>query len=262
LTQRGLAHARRPDQAQDWRFHLVHALLYREVFKDAVLDLVEAVMVFVEDALGIHQVVLDLGLLAPGQRGEHIDVVTHHRRFGRHGRHQLEFFQLTLGLLACLGGHLGGLDLFLDLIDVCAILALSEFLLNGLDLLVQIEVALALFHLALHTAPDALVHVQYVNLALQLLKEVFQTQLHIRQIEHTLLVFQLQRQMCRNGVGQTARIVDAGDRSQNLGRNLLVQLDVLVKLLHHRTAQRLDLAGLVILGLDLARHGRCRGSEV
>jgi hypothetical protein len=67
LAQRGLAHAGGPHQAQDGRLDLVHALLHREVFQDAVLDLVQAVVVFVEHILGIAQVVLDLGLLAPGQ---------------------------------------------------------------------------------------------------------------------------------------------------------------------------------------------------
>jgi hypothetical protein len=89
-----------PDQAQDGRLDLVDALLHREVFEDAVLDLLEAVVVFVEHVLGVAQVVLDLGLLAPGQAGQHVDVVAHHRRFGGHGRHQLELLELALGLLA------------------------------------------------------------------------------------------------------------------------------------------------------------------
>jgi hypothetical protein len=47
LTQRGLADAGRPDQAQDRRLELVDALLHRKVLEDAVLDLVEAVVVLV-----------------------------------------------------------------------------------------------------------------------------------------------------------------------------------------------------------------------
>jgi hypothetical protein len=66
LAQRGLAHAG-PPQAQDGRLDLVHALLHGEVFEDAVLDLLQAVVVFVEHLLGVGQVVLDLGLLAQGR---------------------------------------------------------------------------------------------------------------------------------------------------------------------------------------------------
>ena len=259
LAQRGLAHARRPHQAQDGGLHLVHALLHREVFEDAVLDLLQAVVVLVEDVLGMGEVVQDLGLLAPRQAGEHVDVVAHHRRFGRHGRHELELLEFALGLLARFGRHARGLDLLFDLLDVRAFLALAQFLLNRLDLLVQVEVALVLFHLALHAATDALVHVEDVHLAVELLEQVFQTALDVGQVEHELLVLQLERQVRGNGVGQAAGIVDAGDRSQDLGRNLLVQLDVLVELLHHRTAQRFDLAGTVLLACRL--HGRDRGRE-
>ena len=50
--------------------------------------------------------------------------------------------------------------------------------------------------------------------------------------------------MGRNGVGQTARIIDAGDRRQNLGWDLFVQFDVLVKLLHHCSTQSLNFTRL------------------
>ncbi|MCY1535577.1 hypothetical protein D9M68_709890 [compost metagenome] len=85
LPQRGLADTRWAHEAQDGCLYLVDALLHREVFKDAVLDLLEAVVVGVEHGLGIGQVVLDLGLLAPRQADEHVDVVAYHRGFGRHG---------------------------------------------------------------------------------------------------------------------------------------------------------------------------------
>ena len=52
-----------------------------------------------------------------------------------------------------------------------------------------------------------------------------------------------------NGVGQTAGVVDAGNRRQDLRRDFLVEFDVEVELLHDRAAQGLDFAGLV------ARHG-------
>ena len=217
-------------------------------------------MVFVEDALGIHEVVLDLGLLAPRQRGEHVDVVTHHRRFGRHGRHELELLELSLCLLARLSWHLSELDLFLDLLDVRPLVALAQFLLDGLDLLVQVEVTLVLLHLAFDAATNLLVHVEDVHLAVELLEQVFEARLHIRQVQHHLLVFELEGQVRSDGVRQTAGIVNAGDGSQNLGRNLLVELDVLVKLLHHGAPQGLNFAGLV--GVRRGLHRRHGGHEV
>ena len=201
-------------------------------------------MVLVQHVLGKRQVVLHLGLLGPGQRGEHVDVVAHDGRFGGHRRHQLELLQLRVGLLLGLLGHLGELDLLLDLLDVGAFFAFAEFLLDRLDLLVQVEVALVLLHLALHAATDLLVDVQDVDLALDLLEQVLQPLLHAAQVEDDLLALELQGQVRCDGVGQAARVVDAGDRGEDLRRNLLVQFDVLVELLHHRAAQGLDLGGL------------------
>ena len=53
-------------------------------------------------------------------------------------------------------------------------------------------------------------------------------------------------------------IVDAGDGGQDLGRDLLVELDVLVKLLRHRATQRLDLTGRCSVS---GRHGHHLGAE-
>ena len=51
LAERGLADAGRADQAQDRTLHLAGALLHREIFEDAFLDLLQAVMILVEDYL-------------------------------------------------------------------------------------------------------------------------------------------------------------------------------------------------------------------
>jgi hypothetical protein len=49
-----------PDQAQDRALQLVDALLHREVLEDALLDLLQAVVVLVQDLLGGGEIVADL----------------------------------------------------------------------------------------------------------------------------------------------------------------------------------------------------------
>ncbi len=166
MAQRGLAHAGWPHQAQDRRFDLVHALLHREVFQDPVFDLVQTKVVLVQDVFGVGQIVLELGLFAPRQTNQNIEVVAHDRGLGRHGRHELELFELAFGLFAGLSRHFGGLDLLFDFLDVSALFAIAQLFLDGLDLFIQVEVALVLFHLALDAATDALVHIQDVDLVL------------------------------------------------------------------------------------------------
>ena len=199
-------------------------------------------MVSVQHLFSIRQIMLDLGFFRPRQARQHIDVVAHHRGFGRHGRHQLELLELRFGFLARLCRHPGSLDLLLDLLEIGAILALPQLLLNRFDLLVQIKIALVLLHLSLYTTTDFLVDIQDIDFALQLLEEILQPLFHVCQIQNQLLVVQFQRQMRRNRVGQTTRIINPGNRCQDFRGNLLVQLDVLIELLRHRAAQRLHFA--------------------
>ena len=209
----------------------------------------------------MRQVVLDLGLLRPRQVDQRVDVVAHDGGLGRHRRHQLELLQLGVGLLARLLGHLGGLDLLLELLDVGALFAVAELLLDRLDLLVQVVLALALLHLALDAAADALFDLQDVDLVLELLEQLLQPLVDVDQVEHRLLVLELERQVRGDRVGQAAGIVDAGDRGQDLGRDLLVQLDVLVELLRHGAAQRLDLAASASVSRRHRRRPRRRSAR-
>ena len=51
LAERGLADAGRTDQAKDRAPQLVDPLLHRQIFDDALLDLLQTVMILVEDLL-------------------------------------------------------------------------------------------------------------------------------------------------------------------------------------------------------------------
>ena len=57
LRERRLADAGRPDEAEDRALELLHQRLHREVLEDALLDLLQAVVVLVEDLLGLVDVV-------------------------------------------------------------------------------------------------------------------------------------------------------------------------------------------------------------
>jgi hypothetical protein len=152
--------------------------------------------------------------------------------------------------------HLGRLDLFLDLFDVRAFFAFTQFLLDRFHLLIEVEVALVFLHLAFDAAADFLVDVEDVYFALELLIEVFEPRLDVVQIQDHLLRIKLERQVCGNRVGQASGIVDAGDRREDFGRDFLVEFDVVVKLLHHGAAQCFNFAGLVACNHD-SRFNRC-----
>lgn len=227
--------------------------MHGKVLENAFLDLFQPVVVVVEHPLGIADRVVDLALSLPGQVDQRIDVVAHHRRFRRHGRHQLQFLELAIGLLARLLGHMRGDDLLLELFDVGAFLAFAQLLLNGLDLLIQVVVALAFLHLLFDAPADPLLDLQDVDLGFQLGQQPFQALGGHDDLEHLLFLLQLERQMRGDGVGQAAGVVDTGQRGQDLGRNLLVQLHILLELRDDGAAQRLGLRTLQGIGLD-RRH--------
>src|SRR6202521_2008317 len=76
-AERGLADAGRADQAQDRAGQLVGALLDREILDDALLDLLQAEMVVVEDLLGVDEILLDLAPLVPRDRQQPVEIVAH-----------------------------------------------------------------------------------------------------------------------------------------------------------------------------------------
>jgi hypothetical protein len=235
---------RRPDEAQDRSLELVDALLDREILDDSLLDLLESVVVGVEHLDRGREILADLALLAPGQREQRVDVVAHDRRLGRHRRHHLELLEFGERLAFRLLRHACGLDLLFHFVEIGVLVALTQLLLDRLHLLIQVVLALALFHLPLHAAADALFDLQDVHLALELPQEMLEALADVAHLEHFLLLLELERQVSRDGVGQAAAVVDSGHRCQDLRWNLLVELYVLVELRKQRTAHRFDLVRL------------------
>ena len=168
LGQRGLADARRAGEGEDRRLRLLDERADGEELEDAVLDLLEAVVVLVEDLLGALEIAALLRLLVPGHGDQPVEVVARDGRFGRHRRHRLEPLQLLDRLLLDLLGHLRLFDLLLQLLDLVALLVLAaQFLLDRLHLLVEVVLLLRLLHLLLDARLDAAIDLELVDLGFE-----------------------------------------------------------------------------------------------
>ena len=241
LAKRCLADARRPDEAEDGPLELVRPRLHGEILKDALLDLLQAIMLLVEDRLRFGDVLLDLSLDPPRDRQQPIEIVANDRRLGRHRRHLLKLLQLGKRLVLGLFRQLRVLDLFLELGDIVALVGIAEFLLNCLHLLIQIVLALRLLHLALDARTDLTLDLENGNLAFHQRIDALQPLGDACGFEHILLVGNLYGEVRCDRIGELRVILDLADVAQNLGRDLFVELHVALELRHDRTRQRLKL---------------------
>ena len=255
LAERGLADAGRADQAQDRALDPLHALRDRQVFDDAFLDLVEAVVILVEHLLRGRDVVVHLGALLPRHLDQPVDVVAHDRGLRGHRRHQLQLVELGLRLLARLLRHAGLGDALFQLAElVRGVLEVAELLLDRLHLLVEVVLALALLHLRLHAAADLLLDLQHLHLALDHGHDLLEARAHVLRFQDLLLFGKLERHVRGDGVGEAPGLLDAGERGQDLRRHLLVELDVLLEVRHDRARQHVHLALVVLLDVGQRRH--------
>src|SRR5262249_60247196 len=77
FAERGLADARRTDQTKDRTGQLVGALLHGEIFDDALLDLLETIVIGIENLLGERQILLDLRFFVPRNQEQPLELIAH-----------------------------------------------------------------------------------------------------------------------------------------------------------------------------------------
>ncbi len=161
LGDRGLARPRRPEEEQDGPARdgagarlaagvLGAQLAHGEELEDPLLDVGEAEVVALEDAPRLRQVHVIVGPRLPGQIGDPLQPRQEELRLRRGLAAQaLEPAEIA----AHLGQHLGGdarrRDAGLDAAQRVAPLLLAQLLLDGLELLAQVELALPLADLHL-----------------------------------------------------------------------------------------------------------------
>ncbi len=124
--------------------------------------------------------------------------------------------------------HPSGVDLLLQLIKF-ALFAAAEFLLDGLDLLVEVVLFLGALHLALDARLDGAVHVELFDLDVEHVADAAEALDGVEDFQQFLLLFDGELQIGGNGVGELGGIVvaDGGDHSLVVQR--LAELDVLLE---------------------------------
>ena len=256
LAERGLAHAGRPDEAQDGRLALRVELAHREELEDALLDLVQTEVVLVEDATRLGEIDLRFARELPGQLDQPVEVAARHRVLGGRLGHALQALQFLARMLLHFLRHAGLGDGLLELaLRVAALLALAQLLLDGLELLAQDELALALVHRLLGALVDLARELEHLDPMGQQLQHLVEPRLHVERLQQRLLLGGLDVHEAGDHVGQRARRGEVLHRRHQLLRRLRQQLEHLGRPLLELQEARLDiLAGRGAVGETL--HAR------
>ena len=171
-AEAGLAHARRAHEAEDRPLDVGLHLADGQVLEDALLDLLQVVVVVVQDLLGLDEVDLGLRALAPGQRHQPVEVGAGDGVLGGGRGHLGRGGPARAGPPswpppACPPSRSSRELVVLALLVV----AVAQLLLDGLHLLAQVVLALVLLELGLDLALDLVADLQHLEVLDQHLVE-------------------------------------------------------------------------------------------
>ena len=183
-----------------------------------------------------------LGGHAPGQLDQPLEVGADDAVLGGRRRQALEASQLALGLLAGVLGKVRRLDPLPQLVDLGLLLVgLAELLLDRLQLLAQVVLALALLDLRLDLRLDLGAELDHLQLAGQDLREAAQPPADVHLLEQLLLLLGRDPKRAGDQVGERGGVVDVGDRELQLLGQVGDLLDDLGEGALHVAGQRLEL---------------------
>ena len=231
LAERRLAHARRADEAQDRAAALRVELAHRQVLEDALLDLLEAVVVVVEDAarpLDVDGLRVEL---RPGQRDQPVEVGAHHRVLAARLGHPLEALQLLARVLLDLRRHAGLRDGFAELGHLAALALVAQLLLDLAHLLAQQDLALAVVDLLLGLLLDLARQLQHLDPAGEVVRDGLEPVADVGDLQHRLLLRRAHVQEARDHVGERRGRLHGLDGVGQFRRRLGQQRDGLDRLL-------------------------------
>ncbi len=256
LAERGLADPGRTDEHQDraraaavdrHQTTLGTELAHREVLEDALLDVLEAVVVLVEDPGRIEHVEGVLGTHAPRQFQDGVEPRTDPAVLGALLVRALQLVELALDGGAHVIGEVRRVDPRSQVV-AGVLVELAELLADGVHLTAQQELALGLLHALLDVGADALAQREVTQGLAGPLEHQAQPVLDVDRLEHSRLLLEVQVRRVAGGVRQRTRLGHAVEHTDESGRAALGE-DVL----HHRAVLPCQLVDGATLGALLDR---------
>ena len=257
----GLANTRRADEADDLALDIRGQFADSQHFQNAVLDLFQAIVVAVQDALCLGNVKVILGERIPGQVQAGIQIGADDRALlvaALHLGQAVHFFEeLLLPLLVQVQGR----DLAAVLLRLGGgVVVLAQLLADHVQLLVQVVVALVFVHRFVHFLGDLFVDLQHPALPVHLFNQQLQAAQQRALVQNGLFVLKTEQQVGRDVLGQEDRVRAGGDGKHHVLADVRVEGQQLVKTLFDVADQHIHFGLLLRLCL-LDRGGTDRGQQ-
>ncbi len=256
LAHGGLADAGRADQADDGALRILLELAHGKVLDDPFLHVLQAVVILVEDVHGLLDIEGFHRVVVPRKGNDGFQVVARDGELGRVGLHERKLLQLLVDLLLDLAGE--G-ELFHGVLEPLHVGSLgihrhAEFGLDGLHLLLEEILPLALGDLLAELLLDLLLDLQELLLLLDEDEHVLHARLHVGHLEDLLLLRAVDVEDGGDEVGDLPRVIDVHHGQAHLFREEVVVLRDLLHLADERARERLHLGCIDVRVLQVLRH--------
>ena len=189
---------------------LLRKLPHRQELENPILDVLQAVVVLVEDARRLGNVQLLLGAGVPGQLRDRLEIRADDLRLHRLAADASQPVPLPVGLLAGVLREIQSVELRLELLEpvVGGAVAFAQLLLDRLELLAQVHLALAAADLFLDLGLDVLLGREHVDLPLDADQDAAQPVLDRERLQQSLLVGNRDVEVSGHQVRQASGLVD------------------------------------------------------
>ena len=211
-------------------------------------------MIAVQYATGLFNVDVDLLQIVPRQVKNPVHIVAHHRIFRRRRRHTAQFFGFGKSFFPGLFRHVSCFELLLNLVNFrLRVVVAAHFLVDGLDLLVQVIFTLVALHLNLDAVLDAFFNGGKRHFSLQKLVSQFKPLGYVVNFKGFLLFPVVHLEVWYNSVCQRAGLLKRQNGEHGLLRNFFVVFAVLFQSFMHGAHKGLALI-LPTLPFSSATH--------
>ena len=244
----GLAHARGAHQADDLGLDVGGQLADGQHLQDAVLDLFQAVVVVVQDLLGLADVQVILGKGVPGQVQAGVQIGADDGGLlvaALHLGQAVHFFQ-ELGLALFFQVQLQDAAAVVLRLGV-GVVPLPQLAADDVQLLVEVIVPLVFVHGLVDLVADLLFDLHHLAFPAQQLDQLFQPAGEGVLVHHRLFVLVAEQEVGRDVLAQKDGVVAGHDGEHHVLGQALVQGQVIVKDALEAADHRVGLEGVLFL---------------